>query len=75
MISHGYNYDEMNIDGGVYEDTALSCQKSCQILSDCNFWTWDSFTSYCYKKSSKSKFQEAKNSISGPKYCGMLILN
>ena len=75
MTSNGTNYDHENIGEGVYALSALSCQKSCQRLKDCDFWSWTTDTGICYRKYKKTTFRYDEKSISGPRYCGVLYLN
>ena len=66
------------IDGGVRErGGASACQKSCQLLRDCNFWTYNADKMRCYRKYGMNldEFRYAIMLISGPKYCGMFHLN
>ena len=48
-------------------DNAEACQKSCQKLDQCLFWTFSS--NGCILKTSDGNPQHSNGAISGPKYC------
>jgi hypothetical protein len=53
------------------------CQKMCQSIPICNYWTWvkpgsTQSEKYCYLKTRverRRKESDGKKTVSGPKYC------
>ena len=46
-----------------------ACQTSCQELSTCNFWTFNTNTKMCIRKKTKDSATKVSYAISGPKFC------
>ena len=50
--------------------SAEECQRECQKLSKCMFWTWLSKVNVCIRKTSKpDSFIDYNIAKSGPKFC------
>ena len=69
---HGNDIQEDQGDG-FWTSDADECQKSCQDISSCKYWTLilvDDGGGLCYRKHSKNFVEhDADNAISGSKYC------
>ena len=52
------------------KDSAEDCQKLCQEVDECNYFTWRKNTRYCWIKDKKTnKAKEIYGTVSGPKFC------
>ena len=54
-------------------ESAVECQKKCQLFSECSYWTWakpsHATPKECYLKNTKTGEQTTIDTTSGPKFC------
>ena len=49
--------------------SAAACQKMCQEIGKCKYFTWRKDNKQCWLKKEKGGSRPNENAISGPKYC------
>ena len=48
---------------------AKSCQKECQKLAECKFWTYNYRHRYCYRQRAKGPLGRCNTCTRGPRNC------
>ena len=67
-----YLSDDMAYNIGI-ENSAEECQRHCQNTTGCNHFSYEKEPRRCRLKKTSDEYdvQYSKNTIAGPKYCGM----
>ena len=69
-----YLSDDMAYNIGI-ENSAEECQRHCQNTTGCNHFSYEKEPRRCRLKKTSDEYdvQYSKNTIAGPKHCGMYI--
>ena len=70
-----YRGNDLNDGGSTLTDSSKECQTLCKNNPACVGFTWVISHGNCWLKSVMANKLTNGNAVSGPKHCGMLILN